>query len=51
MQVQLAELEDDWAKMTYFMCNTAGATIADVNRMDVLEFFSLYRVAAGNSGK
>ena len=37
--------------MAYFVCNTTGATLGDVNRMDVLEFFSLYRVAAGHTGK
>jgi hypothetical protein len=51
MAVQLAEQEEDWAKMIYFLSSATGATITDVNRMDVSEFFSFYRVAVKNSGR
>lgn len=51
LTVLLSELDEDWAKMAYFVCNTTGATLGDVNRMDVMEFFSLYRVAASHTGK
>ena len=51
MERQIMDLKEDWAKILHYIANASNLPIPDADKMDVFDFFSLYKVATRPMGK